>query len=339
MVTAVMDVAQVATCLKPSLLTRVCEMTDAIAKAIVSSSTWVVSMLTSISGREARLPVSVDIRVTGVCNLACPFCFGPRHTVRANRLDNIIGLVPKLHRLGVRTIVVTGGEPLMVNRLPELLRCSKELNIQTVMSTNGTLVHRRHADVLPLLDWIALPIDGCDETTHELARPGKVPSFWPTIKAMNFIRETYPDLRIKVGTVITRHNADSVSQIPQAIARLAPNPDVWKIYQVSYSNYGADNRALLHISDVEFESVVKRAVADAAKVRWQVVVYRNSERDGKYLFIEPTGDAKVIVNRDEFVIGNFLSDFDGTVEKVSRYVDEERAAENVRLTYFQDDLP
>lgn len=281
-----------------------------------------------------RLPVSIDIRVAGVCNLRCPFCFGPRHYLRAARFSEIVRLIPSLFELGTRTIVVTGGEPLMVKRLPELLAAAKSLQMQVVLSTNGTLVQRRHADILPLLDWIALPLDGHDAATHETARPGKVASFWRVIESISFIRESYPEVKIKLGTVVSKLNVDAVAGIPATVARDAYSPDIWKIYQTSYSNYGADNREDLHLSNDEFEKVVGEALASAAEFAWSTIVYRNSERSGKYLFIEPSGDAMVIVDSQEMVIGNFLDDFNDAVGRWSVYVSNELLASNVVNTYF-----
>lgn len=285
----------------------------------------------------ATLPVAIDIRVAGVCNLRCPFCFGPRHYLRATRFEEIVDLVPRLFGLGTRTIVVTGGEPLMVRRLPELLQVIKSLPMQAVLSTNGTLVQRRHADVLPLLDWIAIPLEGPDEETHEAVRPGKVRSFWSAIESMRLIRQAYPDLRIKLGTVISKLNADVVAQIPAALSKYMDPPDIWKIYQTSYSSYGLDNREILHIPDDEFEEIVTRAVAAANGHRWPTTIHRNSERDGKHLFIEPSGDAMVVLNSQETVIGNFLDDFDQAVAGWAEYVDTDRLADNARVTYSAAD--
>jgi wyosine [tRNA(Phe)-imidazoG37] synthetase (radical SAM superfamily) len=222
----------------------------------------------------------------------------------------------------------------MVKRLPELLAAAKSLQMQVVLSTNGTLVQRRHADILPLLDWIALPLDGHDAATHETARPGKVASFWRVIESISFIRESYPEVKIKLGTVVSKLNVDAVAGIPATVARDAYSPDIWKIYQTSYSNYGADNREDLHLSNDEFEKVVGEALASAAEFAWSTIVYRNSERSGKYLFIEPSGDAMVIVDSQEMVIGNFLDDFNDAVGRWSVYVSNELLASNVVNTYF-----
>jgi penicillin V acylase-like amidase (Ntn superfamily) len=66
-------------------------------------------------------------------------------------------------------------------------------------------------------------------------------------------------------------------------------------------------------------------------------VYRNAERDGKYLFIEPNGDAMVIHDGQETVIGNFLADFSGVLTAWRHYVDVGRLQSNAEATYALGD--
>jgi hypothetical protein len=165
-------------------------------------------------------------------------------------------------------------------------------------------------------------------------RPGRTSSFAVVVESLSLVRRCYPEVKIKLGTVVSSLNADSVQRIPVALAPFIDPPDVWKLYQTSYSNYGKDNKDLLNLAGDAFEAAVKKARVAAAKQGWLTTIYRNSERDGKYLFIEPSGEAMVIANSEEIVIGNFLEDFEAVVRAWRRHVDIERLVKNVDDTYF-----
>jgi len=253
--------------------------------------------------------------------------------LRADHIDDVINILPNLHQLGTQTIVVTGGEPLLVRKLPRLLKSAKQAGMHIVLSTNGTLVERRHAEILPHLDWIALPLDGPTDDIHNASRPGKIESFHAVLTSIKLCRELYPSVHIKLGTVITRYNADSVFEIPRTVDSAVGPPDVWRIYETSFSSYGEDNRATLELSPTDFSATLEKAFTAARRVGWRTSVYLNAERSGKYLFMEPNGDAMVIDDGREVVIGNFLNDLPAVEDRWCEYVDVDLLEDNVENTY------
>jgi organic radical activating enzyme len=280
-----------------------------------------------------RLPLAVDMRVVGQCNLRCPFCFGPRHEIRSTDIRSAVQLLNQLYEHGTRRIVVTGGEPLLIPRLDVLLSEAKITGFEVILSTNSTLVAKRHKQILPHVDWIALPIEAPNVQVHEACRPGTVESYKSFFESFSLVRRLYPEVRIKVGTVVSPANADLVSKLPETLHPHLGAPDIWKIYQISNSSYGADNRESLAVDNEVFERIIADAEGKAKEYQWPVVVYRNSERNERYLFIEPNGDAMVIANNAETVIGNFYCDFDGVLENWTRFVNQRLLAENSLRTY------
>lgn len=287
------------------------------------------------------LPAVIDLRVTGRCNLSCPFCFGPRHTVDHNQIDEFVRLMGPLAANGVRRIVVTGGEPLLVPRLGELLHSARSESLECILSTNGSLLRRRHQEVLPFLDWIALPVESVDPILHGLLRPEAGNLFanvgnrqlHELISCIRLIRGQYPEVGIKLGTVATRLNASSVAEIPGWLTPLVGIPDTWKVYQVTRSSYGEDNWRSLSLSNRAFDECVASCTAAAAHQGWHAVFHKARERSGKYLFCEPNGDALVVSGGKEIVIGNFFVDFRGVLEAHEPFVDRGRLEENAFETY------
>jgi cyclic pyranopterin phosphate synthase len=86
------------------------------------------------------------ISVTDRCDLRCSYCmsedveFLPRHDILS--FEEIIRLATSFAQLGVTKIRLTGGEPLMRKKLPELVASIKAIEgiEEVVMTTNGTLL-------------------------------------------------------------------------------------------------------------------------------------------------------------------------------------------------------
>lgn len=86
------------------------------------------------------------ISVTDRCDLRCSYCmsedieFLPRQDILS--FEEILRLANSFAQLGVKKIRITGGEPLMRKKLPELIASIKAIPgiEEIVMTTNGTLL-------------------------------------------------------------------------------------------------------------------------------------------------------------------------------------------------------
>jgi cyclic pyranopterin phosphate synthase len=105
-------------------------------------------------GRPLR---DLRLSVTDRCNFRCPYCmprevFGPHHAFlpRSEILtfEEIERLTRLFHRLGLRKVRLTGGEPLLRHDLPELVAMLAGFpGLDLALTTNGTLLER-HAEAL-----------------------------------------------------------------------------------------------------------------------------------------------------------------------------------------------
>ncbi len=86
------------------------------------------------------------ISVTDRCDLRCSYCmsedveFLPRQDILS--FEEILRLVTSFAQLGVSKIRITGGEPLMRKKLPDLIASIKAVEgiEEVLMTTNGTLL-------------------------------------------------------------------------------------------------------------------------------------------------------------------------------------------------------
>lgn len=293
---------------------------------------------------DLYLPYSVDFMLLGACNLKCPFCYGPNHKIPPMETPLVVSLLGSLAKNGVKKVVFTGGEPTLIDDLPVIIDTAKSLGLSTVLSTNGIRLNHDPQfleQIANSLDWIGLPLDGDNAWINGVMRLGtneypNLEHFEGIFSLTRKIRQKYPLLGIKLGTVVSRINSDSVIGIPRVLAERDSLPDTWKIYQVSPSEYGRINYPALEIEDSRFEEIFESAYREGIKIGIKnIVKYSNSSRPGKYFFISPIGQALTVhpETNDYFVVGNLVTNIDSVITSWNQYIVKERLEKNYDSTY------
>lgn len=131
--------------------------------------------------RRAFIPPHMGLELTEGCNLQCRYCYresGPakHHHMPAETLLELIG---RLHSAGLRSVELTGGEPMLHRDFSRILEeCSRRFELTGVLS-NGTLLTDPIAEQLRALGdrvLISLSLDGSTPAIHDLRRG--VPGAW-----------------------------------------------------------------------------------------------------------------------------------------------------------------
>lgn len=106
--------------------------------------------------------------------------------------------------LGVRWVVLSGGEPLMHSDLCGLCTFFRELNVRMTLLTTGLLLERRSAEVAEFFDDVIVSIDGPMEVHDAIRRtPG---GFAMIHKGIESVRERRPGIIIKARTTVQKAN-------------------------------------------------------------------------------------------------------------------------------------
>lgn len=189
-----------------------------------------------------RKPLLAGIKITHQCNLVCKHCPFREKKGKSLSFSMIKESFKKLYELGVRLIIIEGGEPLLWRdngyTIHDVVKEAKKLFYCTGITTNGTFPLDVDADII----WVS--IDGL-EKTHNYIR-GK--SFH---KIINHIKESsHPDIYANI--TINRLNVSEVPGLVKFLKGIVKGITIQFHYPYGYYPYGdkeADKELYLPMSE------------------------------------------------------------------------------------------
>ena len=148
------------------------------------------------------------------CNLKCVHCYSSSQNRRySDELSTEEGkaLIADLASFGSPVLLFSGGEPLMREDLPELVRFAVESGMRAVISTNGTLITKERAAVFAKigLSYMGISLDGVGEI-HDRFR-GVPGAFDAAVKGIRNCREA--GIKVGVRFTITGENSGEIPAI------------------------------------------------------------------------------------------------------------------------------
>lgn len=135
-------------------------------------------------------PASVDIFITGRCNLRCVHCFssdgGSSTELSFGELKSIFD---QLERIGVLEVRINGGEPFLHPNIREILMNLKSRRFRKVILTNGTLLDEESVSLLKEAGIIpTVSLDSATAEEHDSFR-GVEGSFKRTLEALELLKK------------------------------------------------------------------------------------------------------------------------------------------------------
>ncbi|KKU57744.1 MAG: Radical SAM domain protein [Candidatus Amesbacteria bacterium GW2011_GWA2_47_11b] len=268
----------------------------------------------------AEFPKRVDIMTTARCNLTCPYCWGPEHSIKDGlNLDQWFVLIASLRNKGATDLCVTGGEPLLREDVGSLMLATCALGFRVTLSTNCLLLPEQltlSVNVLNYIHEIGIPIDGSSAIVNGLLRIGNTGSFDAALAALALIRSDYPSIQTTVRTVVTQQNQGDIPNIGRLLTQ--NRPDRWKLYEFTPIGYGLLNHAQMAIDTSRFTDIVAAAQAEFPDLN--IEPQYSSRQSEKYLFVGPGGDFYAIGRNMEYVpLGNPLEIGERVIANIVRY--------------------
>jgi SynChlorMet cassette radical SAM/SPASM protein ScmE len=121
-------------------------------------------------------PRSLDLSITGVCNLRCLYCShfsSAADTEEDLPLEEWLTFFEELGRCSVMSVVLGGGEPFCRKDIREIINGLVRNRMRYSINTNGTLVTDDLAEFIASTkrcDSVQVSIDGSTPITHDVCR-------------------------------------------------------------------------------------------------------------------------------------------------------------------------
>lgn len=175
-------------------------------------------------GRGARSgPALGTLLVTYRCDLRCRVCDLPARAVARRRAGDrelgtaeFLAVLRDMKAIGTAGVGFTGGEPMLREDLPVLLRATTRLGMHAHLNSDGLFVARDAERLLATgVRSVNISLDGPDADTHDRAR-GRSGAFVQATDALRALRaargrRSLP--RITAVTVLTSHNLERVEAV------------------------------------------------------------------------------------------------------------------------------
>ncbi|MBK7758791.1 MAG: radical SAM protein, partial [Deltaproteobacteria bacterium] len=176
--------------------------------------------------REPSKPLTLLLLINRGCNLRCAFC-DLWDRGQNMPLPQVLSLLDEAVAIGTRTLVITGGEPFLHPQLFDVVRAAKARGLSVNITTNGTLIDRRWAELSQSRpDSLSMSLDGL-EATHDHLR-GKLGAFKLTVNALRRVKEE-AGITTSVYFTVTNQNVHELAPVFELARSLGAGFDFWPV--------------------------------------------------------------------------------------------------------------
>jgi Fe-coproporphyrin III synthase len=152
----------------------------------------------------ARLPILL-LNIHSQCNCRCVMCdIWQRKDGSESRAADLEPHRESIRRLGVKQVVLSGGEPLLNRELDAICRFFRGLDVRITLLTTGLLLNKKADIVAAGFDDIILSIDGPPEVHDRIRRVSG--AFQVIQKGVLEVRARRPGMPISCRTTVQKLN-------------------------------------------------------------------------------------------------------------------------------------
>jgi Fe-coproporphyrin III synthase len=128
-----------------------------------------LSQQTTAGALLQRLPL-VTLYLTERCNSRCVSCDYWRHGRADISLESVTALLPSLAALGTRTVLISGGEPLVHPEWAEIAQVLRARGLTLWLLTSGLSLAKHVTKVAGLFQSVTVSLDGTNRETYAAIR-------------------------------------------------------------------------------------------------------------------------------------------------------------------------
>ena len=174
-----------------------------------------------------KTPSEIIIEITGQCNMRCGYCTNDAVRAPHMPLSAVKEVINQAKHYQVPAIRFTGGEPLLVPDLPQMLSYAKQQKFYVLLNTNATLLTPQSLNVLiQYVDNVLISLQGFNNaSTQEMTRTPAL--FEEKIKNIFLLKAFLPVTRL--GTVITPSLINNFSKYTTLVEKIRPH--TWELFR------------------------------------------------------------------------------------------------------------
>lgn len=251
---------------------------------------------------KLRNPLSVCWQITTNCNLNCKYCLSNSGIKGKYGLEtkDAITIINQLGKAGINRLDFTGGEPLLRKDLEKLIQCAKYNHINTIVTTNTTLLSQENIRALKLADLVQISIDGPKEV-HNEQRQDEV--FDKTIKNIKILKEE--GCKIRLNSFIYNSN----KQYVDFLINLSKELGVFSHLFIIFTPQGRGKNHLEEmIPEKEVEKIKEKIITYRKEENRNIRLYDYKEYLHSCVLLTPNGDviSQGFYEKDSINVGNIL---------------------------------
>ncbi|MBG0764820.1 MAG: radical SAM protein [Tissierellales bacterium] len=204
------------------------------------------------------VPYSVDLSLTNDCNMNCIHCNLSSGNPKIDEMSTseVKNLIKELYNLGVFSIAITGGEPLLRKDCFEIIEFALSFNgLRVILNTNGTLFRKRQiryiANNLKNLE-LAISMDGSNDREYNSLRMNKNNNNYSNFKIVLHNIEYFKFLdfnNISLNFVVSKRNIDFYKNV----VLLAEKLKLKGVLAIKFFQHG---RGKLYSDDLELDYTI-----------------------------------------------------------------------------------
>lgn len=166
-------------------------------------------------------PISLGYILTKRCHLRCKYCYADSKPLTLNEekhisFDRLVTIFNEAHDIGVVTVLLTGGEPLLRHDLPKIIRLLVKKDFYVHLPTKAYLTERKIKDLKDAgLEEIQISIDSHNPSTQDFLS-GVNETGDKLLKSIETCVKY--GIKVKTNSVITSYN---IKDIPELLIMLS----------------------------------------------------------------------------------------------------------------------
>ena len=175
-----------------------------------------------------NVPSVLIIRVLEACNAGCFMCdFANSKDFYRFTSDDARKLCEKPFTQKYKLVRLTGGEPLLLKDISDIVYCFKSYGLLTSIITNGWFLVDKYESLVKVgLDQVIVSCDGASAQTHDSFRRTSG-LFKRLIQGICLLKQAAPQITIRVNTVAGVHNVQELVSLYRLLASV--EVDQWSI--------------------------------------------------------------------------------------------------------------